>query len=603
MGKHIKCKLSDYVAKFLADQGVDCVFAIAGGASLHLIDSIANESGIRYVCPHHEQAAAMAADGYARASGKLGVALTTSGPGATNLVTGICSSFYDSVPVLFLTGQTSSFRMVGETHVRQIGFQETPIVQICTSITKYAVQITHPEQIRYELEKALHIAFSGRPGPVLIDIPDDFQRSVIDPEQLDGFFPEKDATTDRGFPSTNEVLSTLISLIEESSRPVIIGGWGIHLSKTEESFLRFVQSLNIPVALTWGGADLLPFDHPLYIGTFGTHGQRHASFVVQNADLIISLGSRLDTKATGTPLDTFARGAKKVVLDVDPNELAKFHSFGLSVDLLIQDDLRSFFTLCEQIKFPSLSPASSQKWTRKIKEWREVFNTYDKETSSIATKVPYDFFDSLSKVVSPDTNIFIDTGCTLAWAMQSLKLRKGIRTFHDFNNTAMGWALPAAIGGFFAAPTFQSIVITGDGSFMMSLHELAVIEHHKLPIKVFIINNSGYSMIRQTQDQWFDSRYHSSSLEGGLSFPDYKHIAGAFNMEYLEIKPYDKRKEKIINALATNDSILCNVFIPEEARVVPQVKFGRPNEDMEPLLPRELFRENMIVKPLPVTPT
>ena len=310
-------KVSDVVAEVLIEEKVSHVFAISGGASLHLIHSLADNKNIQYICNHNEQACAMAADGYSRVSGKTGVAVTTSGPGATNLITGICCSYYDSIPSLFITGQVSTMRMKGDTGVRQIGFQETPIVDIAQEITKYAYTIVDPEEIRYQLQKALHIAKSGRPGPVLVDIPDDLQRELVDPLKLKNF----QAPAAQELPHLKNSLQDTMDSIMNSRRPILIAGWGVHLSDTEAEFLKFAESFNIPIALTWGAADLIPFDHDLYVGTFGTHGNRHANFAVQNADLIISLGSRLDTKSTGSPVNTFARDARKIMIDIDINEL------------------------------------------------------------------------------------------------------------------------------------------------------------------------------------------------------------------------------------------------------------------------------------------
>ena len=593
-------KLSDYVAHFLSVQEVKFVFAISGGASLHLIHSIGDNPNVDYICTHHEQSAAMAADGYARTTGKLGVVISTSGPGATNLITGICCSFYDSVPVLLLTGQVSTFRMTGSTGVRQIGFQETPIVEICQTITKYAVQIKDPDQIRYELEKAIHIARTGRPGPVLIDIPDNLQRSQINLNELKGYTPEPIAYSQKSFPCFSEVLDQVSKLILDASRPVLVGGWGIHLSKTEAEFIKFAETVNIPVALTWGAADLLPENHPLYIGTFGTHGMRHANFAVQNADLIISFGSRLDTKSTGSPISTFSRDAKKVVIDIDEKELSKFSIFGLNVDHLIQDDLSNLFSYIKSIDLSYLF-RHYQDWAGQISKWKKIFSSFDRHHSAQIDLDPYDFIDNLSSTLPQCSRIFVDTGCAIAWTMQRLKIGSSQRIFHDFNNTAMGWALPAAIGGYFANTNSPIVCIAGDGSLMMSIHELATIKHHHIPIKIFLLNNSGYSMIKQTQEQWLDSKYYASSYEGGLSFPEYRSLSQAFQLDYLEIVSVQDCFDKMNSVFASSNAVLCNVVIPSEARVVPQVKFGRPNEDMDPLLPRSLFLENMIAAPLDVS--
>ncbi len=601
-----KIKLSDFVADFISKKGVKTVFAISGGASLHLIHSINDHESLNYVCTHHEQGAAMAADGYSRVTGNIGVAISTSGPGATNLITGLCCSFYDSVPLLVITGQVSTFRMTGKTGVRQIGFQETPITAMTKEITKYSKTIKDPYEILYELEKATYLAFEGRPGPVLLDIPDNLQRELIDISKLRKFSKKDLQKNSKKYLSIREAASDLVRLIQNSERPVAIGGWGLHLSKTEKLFIKFVRYFSLPVALTWGASDVLPSDDPLYIGTFGTHGMRHANFAVQNSDLIISLGSRLDTKATGSPISTFAREAKKIIVDIDPNELGKFKSFNLEFDLLIQEDLNIFFKELFALK-DSFKPSNyflkkHIDWQNNIIYWKKkVF--HDNTPKNYLNKYldPYNFFETLSKVIGKGSHVFIDTGCSIAWAMQKMKFKTGTRVFHDFNNTAMGWALPASIGAYFANSKKDLICIVGDGSLMMTLQELATVMHHKINIKLIVVNNNGYSMIKQTQEQWLDSKYIASSNEGGLSFPDYKKISDAFNLKFFKLNQDKDLELKLELFLKTKKSSLIEVLISPQARVEPQVKFGRPNEDMEPLVPRDIFLKNMIIEPLKIS--
>jgi len=486
-------------------------------------------------------------------------------------------------------------RMKGDTGVRQIGFQETPIVDIAEEITKYAYTIVDPEEIKYQLQKALYIARSGRPGPVLIDIPDDLQRQLVDPLKLKNF----KAPVAQDSPHLNNSLHDTIDLIKNAKRPILIAGWGVHLSNTEAQFLKFAESFNLPIALTWGAADLIPFDHDLYVGTFGTHGNRHANFAVQNADLIISLGSRLDTKSTGSPINTFARKARKIMVDIDINELDKFQYFDLKFDQLIHCDLRDFFNNFSKLE-PIEDTSNNLGWLKQINKWKHQFTSFD-DTKSIATTQvnPYNFVDYISSNLKGTEQIFIDTGCSIAWFMQSLRVKDKVRVFHDFNNTAMGWALPAAIGGYYANLKHQSpiIAIVGDGSFMMTSYELATVMHHNIPIKIFIMNNQGYSMIQQTQDQWLNSNYHASSKEGGLSFPNYKKLASAYNIKYFELNS-EKDFSLIDEIMNDPNPLICNVCIDKDFRVSPQVKFGKPNEDMGPLLPRDMFKESMIIEPI-----
>ncbi len=585
-------KLTDYVAQVLRKEGVKHVFAISGGASLHLIHSVARTGGMEVICPGHEQAGAMAADGYARATGGLGVAMSTSGPGATNMITGVCSAYYDSVPVIFITGQVATFRMKGHTNVRQVGFQETATVEMYRPITKYAILITDERRIRYELEKAIFLARSGRPGPVVLDIPDDIQRREINPGELPSFTPsveKKKAPVD---------VARSINYLRQAKRPVVVFGWGIHLAGAEKEAISLLETLGFPAALTWGAGDLLPESHPLRIGTFGTHGTRFANFAVQNADMILSIGSRLDTKSTGSPPNTFAREAKKIVIDIDPYELKKFKKFGLKVDVRISGDakelLKAFQKHAARLPKNDISP-----WLRRIAAWKKKYPMCPPAYYKEKGVNPYVFVEELSRYTRQNEVMVIDTGCTVAWMMQGFSFKKGQRLYHDWNNTAMGWALPASIGVSLALNKKSIICVTGDGSLQMNLQELSTLLKHKLPIKIFVLNNHGYSMIQQTQDQWFNSAYLASSEGGGLAFPDFAKIASSFGFKTITIKKNRELSGGVKKVLAMRGPVFCNIEINPKHRVIPQVKFGRPLEDPEPLLARKEFNDNMMVKLLP----
>jgi acetolactate synthase-1/2/3 large subunit len=590
-------KLSDYVAAFLARQGIRHVFAVSGGASLHLIHSAADTPGLSFICPQHEQAGAMAADAYARVTGGLGAAIATSGPGATNLLTGVCCAYYDSVGVLFITGQVSTFRGKGDSGVRQVGFQETDTVDIFRPVTKYAVCIDRPERIRYELEKACYLARSGRPGPVLIDIPDNVQRAEIDPEALASYVPPPD---DSNSGQMREGVAQCLELLRAARRPVVILGWGVRLAGAASLARAVVEKLGLPVAPTWAVADLLPADHPLFIGTFGTHGTRHANFAVQNADLVLAIGSRLDTKATGSPPGTFARGAKKIVVDIDPTELGKFSRYGLAVDLPIAADAAAFLRTLHQAAVPGPDISS---WLRRIAEWKLRYPVCPEAYHREVEVNPYVFVKTLGRLCPPGQQLFLDTGCTLAWMMQAFDFKPGQRLFHDWNNTAMGWALPASIAASVALGGRPVVCVTGDGSLQMNIQELATIVRHRLPIKVFLLNNHGHAMIQQTQDQWLGSRYLASSVAGGLPNPDFVAIARAYGFRALSLSRNDELAAGVGEALRGEGPVLCNIEVSPRHRVIPQVRFGRPNEDSEPLLSREEFLANMIVEPLEVSQT
>jgi len=588
-------KLSDYVAQFLARKQIRHAFAVAGGASLHLIHSIDATHGIDFVCPQHEQGGVMAADAYSRVTGNLGVAIATSGPGATNMLTGTCGAFYDSVPLLLITGQVSTFRMKGNLRVRQVGFQETDTVEIYRPITKHAVMVTEPEQISYELEKACFIATTGRPGPVLVDIPDNVQRAMIDVDTL----PHFQFSEEKLEPTPSDI-DDCLQLIENAQRPVVIFGWGVHLAKAEAEALTFAESLGLPVAPTWAAADMIPHNHPLLIGTFGTHGTRFANLAVQNADLIFSVGSRLDTKATGSPASTFARGATKVMVDIDFGELDKFSQNGLEIDLPIRAHARCFLKAMNSAT-ESRPVCSLSSWLSTIADWKRKHAICPPGYYEDSDVNPYVFVKELSRVSDEADTIVVDTGCALAWMMQAFEFKRGQRLFHDFNNTAMGWALPASIGTSLANHRCPVLCVVGDGSLQMSIQELATIIRHKLPIKIFLINNHGYSMIQQTQEQWLDSKYLASSVAGGLPMLDFVEIARAYGFQTSTIRSNSDIGPELTTAMQDDGPFFCNVEIPAHHRVVPQVKFGRPNEDPEPLVCRAEFLSDMIVQPLDVS--
>jgi acetolactate synthase-1/2/3 large subunit len=587
-------KVADALIRFCAEQKMNDAFVVAGGASLHLIHAVANRPESSYIPVHHEQSAAMAADAYTRSSGRPGIAIATSGPGATNLITGIAGAFYDSIPVLFLTGQVSTTRMVDDTGVRQIGFQETPIVDMVRQITKYAEQVTSAAQTRYVIERALWTMREGRPGPVLVDIPDNVQREMIIWDELESFTPPviEDARV------SELCIDELQELLDQSLRPVLIGGWGIHLANAEMEFRTFVEQLQIPTLLTWGAADLLEGDHTCRVGTFGTHGSRYANFCVQNSDLVIIVGSRLDTKATGSPVSTFARDAKKVMVDIDKFELNKFVKFDLHIDLKIQSDAKTF--LKESLKIKA-NPSTHPRWMEQVRQSKAELQEFEESNRTSKPLEPYRFMKLLISSSPIENDFYLDTGCLLPWIFQDLSPKIGHRFFHDFNNTAMGWSLPALLGGLVASPNRSSIAVVGDGSFMMSLQELATLSPLNKPSKIVLIDNSGYSMIRQTQDQWLDSSYEASSGAGKLNFPNFALVAESFGYSYLQANA-DGDVDPVLQIFwdHPNDVIL-HVSINETARVSPQVRFGRPNEDMDPLLPRDIFIANMLIDPLPVS--
>ena len=584
-------KISDYIIDFFAAQGLTHVFLVSGGASIHLLHSANNASEILPVPTHHEQGASMAADGYARASGLLGLAVATSGPGATNLITGIAGAWFDSVPCIFITGQVATFRMKGSMSVRQLGFQETDIIEIARPITKLAVQIGSISEIKDVLHKSLDIALSGRPGPVLIDIPDDIQRSfsLFEP-------PIKVSSKSSYVPNSmfNEQLNELGSLLRKSKRPLIILGAGANSRTTRLHSQELVKSLNLPVLTTWGAKDLIPHDNPNLIGTFGSHGTRYGNFAVQNADLVIVIGSRLSSRETGGDLQTWAREARIIHIDIDNAESDKFKLLGRDLSLKINTDLKDFLPLLTEYAKVNLSDCSFPLWFKWIEE-RKLKYRY--ELSNKTDKIDgYDFFLIFNNFLKNNHQIFLDTGCTVAWAMQSLALPSEVRTFHDYNNTAMGWALPASIGGALANPQKCTTSISGDGSIMMNIQELATAIRYTPELKIIILNNSGYGMVRQTEEQWLGGiNIGTDSRKGDLVFPDFQALASSFGYKASKVTTHKELISQLEQMYSDNSIDFLEVVIDPHSKVIPQTRYGYPLEDSEPILSREELRSNMLI--------
>ena len=589
-------KLSDYVISFLVEQGVKHVFLITGGAAVQLVDSIGKNPDIDYICTQHEQAAAMAAEAYSRVTENLGVALSTSGPGATNLVTGVCCAYFDSIPTIFITGQVPRSQLKRDRAVRQLGFQETDVVGMFRTITKSAVLVDDPQKVKYLLQQGSYLAKSGRPGPVLLDIPDDVQRAEINPDELESFVP-KDESKSSKLDELNLHVDKVIESIKESERPVVILGGGIELAKAQDKAKEFVEKSRLPVALTWATMDMFPHNHPQVVGGFGISSPRSGNFAVQNSDLLLAIGTRLDTHETGDKLSTFARKAKRIVIDIDRSELDKYKERGLSVDILINSDVKDFFNAINN-KLDGIGRQDITEWTEKIKGWRNKYPICPPQYFEQEEKVnAYVFMECLSEESSEGDVIITDAGATLTWTMQAYKVKKNQRLFSAFNHSPMGYSLPASIGACFANSGNTVICIIGDVVMQMNIQELATIARHKLPIKIFLIDNRGYGIVRQTQDTWLGSRYEATSLGGGLALPDFARIARAYGIKAERIRNHRELRTKIRKTLDSNEAVLCNVELRPDEKIIPKLTIGRPIEDSAPLLDRKEFLENMIVEP------
>lgn len=548
-------KVSDYIAEFIAAQGVKHVFGITGAHDMHLVDSIVNNPKLSFVATGHEQGAAFAADAYARIKG-FGVAVSTSGPGAVNLVSGVASAYFDSIPALFLTGQVVSKDIRPDNRVRQIGFQETDMCAVLSPICKGSVRVVNPLLIRNQLEWAFWWAKYGRPGPVHLDIPDDMQRAEIDPDKLDGF-------NEPPIPKSVASVYDIASLLQQAKRPVVVLGQGVHSAHAEDAIREFIDRLGFPVMLTWGGLDLLPYSHQLNCGGFGVCGPYAGNWAVQHADLVLCLGTRLDAHMTGNDPMTFAPKAKKIFLDIDQAELDKY----LWPDALkIETDL-SDASLDGQFA----STAERTSWLGNIKRLQAE---HLPGKQALDGTNPYDVILALSEQAGPGDIIVTDAGATLSWVMQTWRVKQGQRVISSFNHSPMGWAIPAAFGAACAQHKGRVICITGDGSFQMNPQELAVIRKHGLNVKIFVMNNQGYGIIRQTQDTWLEGR-HAASSAHDLALVDVVAIARAYGIRV----PQNETLESILKHEGPS---VMNVQIDPKAKIVPKVGKGKSISDLEP---------------------
>lgn len=581
-------KLSDYVIDFIFQEGVHHIFELIGGAITHLLDSVYRHHDVTCISVHHEQAAAFAAEAYARMNGKLGVAMATSGPGALNLITGIGSCYFDSVPCLFITGQVNTYEYKYDRPLRQVGFQETDIVSIVRPITKYCRMISQPGTIRYHLEKAVFLAQNGRPGPVLLDIPMDIQRAEIDPQKLAGFFESREYIEELSATSLcdSNTIENVIKLISEAERPVILAGGGVRTAGAIEELNELVSFTGIPLVTSLMGLDVVPHDHPAFCGMIGIYANRYSNFTIANCDFLLILGSRLDSRQTGSRPNTFARAAKKVHVDIDPAEL----NSKIRVDLAVHSDLKSFLiNMNIQIKkFP----------LKNFSKWYQIINQYKSQFSIAHSKnsLCYDpnyFLELLSLYTNENEMVILDVGQNQMWAAQSFHLKKGQRMLISGGMGAMGFGLAAAIGASFASPDNKIIVISGDGGIQINIQEFDTIFSQRLPVKIFVLNNHCLGMVRQFQDCYFEGRRQSTVL--GYNCPDLISIASAYGFTTYNINTREDAIKIIQETLITNEPVLVNIELEQDTTVDPKLLVNKPLEDMSPLLNREELKKLMLI--------
>ena len=595
-----RVRVADYIAGKIAGTGVSTVFLITGGGAMHLDDAVGRCPDLNFVCDHHEQACALAAEGYARQTGGLGVAVVTSGPGGTNTITGVLGQWHDSVPVLYVSGQVRRDTTVASTGLplRQLGDQEADIVAIVSSITKYAVMLTEPERVRYELEKCLHLALSGRPGPVWLDVPVDVQAALVDEDDLESYPGDDDGRFD-------EVLARaqaqeLVSRLETAERPVLLAGSGVRIGHAIAPFLRVAELLGAPLLTAWNAVDVLWEDHPLFVGRPGSIGDRAGNFALQNADLVLSLGCRLNIRQIGYEYAAFARAAYLAVVDVDELELRKPT---IAPDLAVHADVR-FFLEALEADLGGRDLPRRPAWLAWCLERKRRYPVVLHEYRAAPQPVnPYVFEDELSRQLDGESIVVTANGAAVVVTNQALRLPRGARLICSSGTASMGYDLPAAIGVCVAAGR-PVICLAGDGSVQMNIQELQTIVHHQLPVKIFIFDNGGYLSMRQTQDNLFAGRHMGEGPDSGVSLPDMVAVAGAYGIPARRVGRHDELVGAITATLRGEGPQLCVVTMDPKQPFAPKVAgmklpdgrmVSNPLEDMHPLLGRDELADNMIV--------
>lgn len=574
---------------------------VAGGAAMHLNDSIAREQRLRHVCHHHEQAAAMAADGYARVLGAPAVVCVTAGPGGINALNGVFGAWTDSIPMIVISGQVkreTCMAVMGMRGLRQLGDQEVDIIHMVQPIAKYAALIDDPQTIRYHLEQAIYLARAGRPGPCWIDIPMDVQGANIDTQSLQGYYPDEEPIRDI---ELREQVAEILTRLQNSTRPVLLVGSGVRLSGATEILGQVAKKLGIPVTTAWTAHDCLPTDHPLNCGRPGTLGDRAGNFAVQNADVLLVIGCKLGIRQVSYSWKYFARHAYKIQVDIDPAEMQKPT---VRPDLAVVSDAKKFMEEMDcQLDSSSFRRCRHTTWL----EWcRARVKRYDLREAfpevSNGRLNPYWFFQTLFQQLATDDVIVCGDGAACVMPFQIASLREGQRMFTNSGSASMGYDLPAAVGAAFAREGHRVICLGGDGSLHMNIQELQTVKHHRLNIKIFVINNDGYLSIRSTQQAYF-GRLVGEGPSTGVSFPDYVEIGKAYGLQATRINAGNYR-EAIPNALAASGPVLCDVCVDPQQQFEPKLASralpdGRmvssPLEDLAPFLDRKEFASNMLV--------
>ncbi|NCB92716.1 MAG: thiamine pyrophosphate-binding protein [Clostridia bacterium] len=609
----MKIKISDYIAGRMAESGISQVFTVTGGGAMHLNDSLGHHPELSCMYHHHEQAAAMAAEAYARVDNKMAAVCVTSGPGATNAITGALCAWMDSIPMLVLSGQVRYDTTVRSSglNIRTMGVQEYDIVKSVEPMTKYAVMITDPKMVRYHLEKAIYLAAHGRPGPCWLDIPLNIQSAIVDTDELKAYDCGENAEE---VPKkvSEEVISRILDKIKSAKRPVLFAGHGIRLAGAYDRFQKLVKLLGIPVVTGMSSVDLMESAHPLYVGRNGGTGDRAGNFAVQNSDVLLSIGSRQSFLQTGFAYEKWARAAYTILNDIDGEELKKE---SLHVSLPVVADAGE---LIDQLMIELIKQGCTTKnpwfsgtqdadnWVKKCITWKEKYPVVDKcqylDAEPGRTNI-YAFYEQLFKVLPEEAQIVVSVGTSRVAGSQTAIIKNGQRFYTNPVTASMGYGIPAAIGVCEASGRKEVICVTGEGSLQMNIQELQTIWHHQLPIHIFVVNNEGYHSIRQTQNSYFGGHLVGVGEESGdLSFPDLEKLAPAYGFAYSSITGSENLREDIEHALAQKTPSMCQVYVTKQQKTEPKLASRQlPDgtmvsaslEDMYPFLSREEMDENM----------
>ena len=593
-------KVSDYVIQYLERLGVKHMFMLPGGGAMHLNDSLGRSKKIQYVVCLHEQACAIAAEAYARVTNKPGLLMVTTGPGGTNAITGVAAAYVESTPMVVVSGQVKLADQIRGQGIRQQGMQELDIVSIVEPITKYAAMVTDPQSVKYHLDQAIYQAVHGRKGPVWLDIPLDVQASMVDETSLEGWAPDgQEASGEMDLEC--QVLG-IIETLNRSKRPVLLAGNGIRLADGLEVFGELVECLQVPVLTTWNGIDLIEDNHPLFFGRPGGLGQRYANFVQQNSDFFLSIGARMNLLQTGYNFDGFAREAVKVMVDIDANELKKIN---VRPQIAVCADAREFIGLLlkHRDKIKAKGRFEWLSYARRMKSKYPIVQKAHWEQDGYANT--YALLDAITEQMGQD-DIFVSgsSGTCIDVSLQEFRVQKGLRVISTKGLASLGFGVPATIGACLAGGGRRTVCVNGDGGFQMNIQELETIRRLNLPIKIFVLNNQGYAQIHATQKNIFSGHYVACDRGSHLTMSPVSDVAAAYGLKTFKIQNNQELPQIVKETLAYDGPVICEVIVPIELSAFPkQVSYKRPDGQMEslpleymnPMLPEEELRENMLV--------